>query len=618
MVKAVAGAVASYCMFKWADAKLALASDLKMARKLLPLKRELKKHMQNHDTTADIWEEKVTQYKNKPFFVFEGRELTYQQVNEAANQVAHWALSKGYKAGDVAALFMENRPEFFIIWLGLSKAGLTIALLNYNVIGKPLVHSIKISNAKFVVVGVEVRSSIEEIMPQLLELGLTVMSSGGAVPGWQSLDDNIRGQPTTNPDRKVRSSLSFDDKCLLVYTSGTTGLPKAATIKHARLFTMGRAFSSMFEVTPNDRIYCVLPLYHSAGGLCGIGMTFNAGATMILKRKFSKNAFWEDCRNERATVIQYIGELCRYLLQTPKSPLDAKNTVRIAIGNGLRPDIWSEFQDRFNLKQIGEFYGSTEGNAALMNFCDSKEARGAVGRSGWIAGKQLQNILVQFDVETEEPKRNKAGFCIRCKPGEVGELLGNIDPNDPLRRFDGYHGNEKATSSKVLENVFVKGDRWFRTGDLLSHDAKGFWHFVDRIGDTFRWKGENVSTTEVAEVVSTHPGVTECNVYGVAIPGMDGRAPCAAMVFGPDLDLTALAAHCKANLPSYAIPLFIRSLPEIEITGTFKHQKVALRNEGVNPLKIQDKLFILDSQAGTYKPLTAETYESLATGKSKL
>jgi len=318
-------------------------------------------------------------------------------------------------------------------------------------------------------------------------------------------------------------------------------------------------------------------------------------------------------------VIQYIGELCRYLVGAPKQKNDAENNVRIAIGNGLRPEIWDEFQDRFNIAEVGEFYGSTEGNTALLNHCTHKRHRGSVGHTGPILTKLYKVKLVKFDIEKEEPIRGKDGFLIDVQPGEPGELLGEIVEGDPVRGFDGYHDNKEATNKKIYRDAFKKGDIYFRTGDLLKRDKDGYWYFVDRIGDTFRWKGENVSTTEVAEVVSTFPGVSEVNVYGIEVPGQpDGRACMAAMIFEDNLDFDGLAKHCKERLPVYAMPLFIRKEKAIEITSTFKHQKVHLRQQGCDPTKVKDPLWWYDPKQGTYKPFGQKENEHLQQGRAKL
>jgi acyl-CoA synthetase (AMP-forming)/AMP-acid ligase II len=410
-------------------------------------------------------------------------------VDKRANRIGHWARARGIKQGDVVALYMENKPEFIMTWLGIAKIGGVTALINHNLKGKVLVHSVSISGGTTFIVDSTLADTVKAVAPQLLAKGFKLISFGGNVGFSENIDDVLDNFSDKRIPKSERSTRKFTDTALLVYTSGTTGMPKAATIKHFRFFTMGAGFSTIFEVGPSDRVYCVLPLYHSAGGLCGVGMTITAGATMVLKRKFSSKSFWDDCREHKVTVVQYIGELCRYLLGGPKRPNDSKNNVRIAIGNGLRPEIWDEFQERFGIPQIGEFYGSTEGVGALFNFCTTKEARGSVGHMGWLLKKLTKLKVVKFDVDLDAPKRGKDGFLVECDAGEVGELLGQIDDSDPLRRFSGYHGNKKATNKKIIFDAFTKGDKWFRSGDLMKHDAKGYWHFVDRIGDTFRWKG---------------------------------------------------------------------------------------------------------------------------------
>ena len=369
-------------------------------------------------------------------------------------------------------------------------------------------------------------------------------------------------------DKALRKGTRAIDPWGFVYTSGTTGLPKAAVIKHARFFTAAAAFSNLYDLTPADRIMTVLPLYHSAGGMIGAGMLIYSGATMILYRKFSASSFFKDARESKATVFQYIGELCRYLMATEPSDADRAHSLRIGIGNGLRPDIWGKFQERFNIPEIGEFYASTEGNCSLFNRVDrSGFGQGAVGHMGYLLHKANPVQIVRFNVETEEIVRDKSGRCIPCGPNEVGEMIGIIDSTDPLKDFGGYHGNKEGSAKKVLSDAFVKGDKWFRSGDLLRRDENGFFFFVDRIGDTFRWKGENVSTNEVAEVVAAVEGIQEANVYGVEIPGKDGRAGMAAIVMlpGKKVDLKALGAHVAKQLPSYAVPIFLRLLPECDL-----------------------------------------------------
>eukprot|EP00456_Euglypha_rotunda_P082860 TRINITY_DN8175_c0_g1_i16.p1 TRINITY_DN8175_c0_g1~~TRINITY_DN8175_c0_g1_i16.p1 ORF type:complete len:545 (-),score=101.93 TRINITY_DN8175_c0_g1_i16:52-1452(-) len=448
---------------------------------------------------------------------------------------------------------MDNRPEYFMTWLGIAKVGGVTSLLNYNVKGKGLQHSIKISNAKWLIVGSKVHEHITQIAPWIKEQKIQIFYRGEKDPAIdyaEDLDALLAKQSSEALPRSIRAGLKFTDPCVLVYTSGTTGLPKAATIKHLRLFNMGTIFTLYLNIKQSDIIYCVLPLYHSAGGIVGTGMMISSGCTMALRAKFSLNEFWNDCRKYNATVIQYIGELCRYLVAAPKQPNDGVNKVRIAIGNGLRPEVWDEFQDRFQIPEVGEFYGSTEGNLALMNHCTTKRSRGSVGRMGPLLHAVAKMKVVKFDVEKEEIIRGPDGRAIECSHNEPGELLGEIVDDDPVRQFDGYHGNKDATSKKIAFDVFKKGDKWFRSGDLLRRDSSGFWYFVDRIGDTFRWKGENVSTMEVSEIVSVFPGVVEVNVYGVEVPGnKDGRACMAAMVFDEKtLDWDKLAKHVKDKI----------------------------------------------------------------------
>jgi len=313
----------------------------------------------------------------------------------------------------------------------------------------------------------------------------------------------------------------------------------------------------------DDRLYLVLPLYHSAGGMIGVGLMFSHGITLVLRRKFSTSNFLPDIKKYRCTTFQYIGELCRYLMTIPPSAQDTDHNLRLAFGNGLRPDIWEAFQKRFNIPYVGEFYSATEGNVTVFNFVGPDgEGRGAVGRVGPLMKAFVSATTVKFDVVKEEPIRGKNGFCIRCPHNEIGELIGAIDMSDPTKAFEGYYGNKAGTEKKILRNVFKKGDMWFRTGDLLRVDDKGYFYFCDRIGDTFRWKGENVSTTEVAEVLSVFPGVKEVNVYGVEVKGADGRAGMAAMVLDDNIDLKGLATHAIKDLPSYAVPVFLRKLPE--------------------------------------------------------
>jgi fatty-acyl-CoA synthase len=413
-----------------------------------------------------------------------------------------------------------------------------------------------------------------------------------------------------------RVPLSIENQALFIYTSGTTGLPKAANINHFRLMLASLGFAGVMDARADDRRYDCLPMYHTSGGVCATGAMLAVGGSVFIRERFSARKFWDDVVHQRCTLFMYIGELCRYLLGSPPHPFERAHRLRLACGNGLRGDIWSEFKKRFALPAIVEFYAATEGNVALFNF----EGRpGAVGRIPWYLKGIFPTAILRFDTEKELPFRTAQGLCEEAAPGEVGEAVGRIvnDPQRPTARFEGY-SDPADNSNKILRDVFAAGDRWFRTGDLMRRDAAGYYYFVDRIGDTFRWKGENVSTTQIAEILCSFPGIREANVYGVAVPGHEGRVGMAALVCAPDLDLKALHAFLAARLPDYARPAFLRIRGEIEVTGTFKQRKIDLVREGFDPVRIGDPLYVTDPESGAFRPLDAPLYRLIIDGKVRL
>jgi fatty-acyl-CoA synthase len=568
-----------------------------------------------NQTYPDIIEHLARTKPNNIAIYFEDRAITYREFDEAANRYARWALAQGLGRGDVVALMMENRPEYLIAWLGILKAGAAAALINANLVKTPLAHSLNISMANHVIVGVELAEAYATAIDQL-ERPTQAWVTGGTVVGMEALDAALGLQSGDPLPADTRKDITINDEALYIYTSGTTGNPKAARLPHVRVLTMMAGFSAAANATEKDRMYCVLPLYHSAGGVCAVGTVLTVGGAVIIRRKFSAREFFTDCAKYKATMFQYIGELCRYLLNSEVNRKERKHKIRLAIGNGLRPEIWATFQKRFRVPRILEFYGATEGNVALLNYDGTV---GAVGRiPGW-AKKKFNVELVRYDTETETVARGADGLCIKCAPGEAGEALGKIstDPNTPTGRFDGYAKKEE-TEKKILRDVFEKGDQWFRTGDLLKQDKLGYFYFVDRIGDTFRWKGENVSTNEVSEVISVFPGVKEANVFGVAIPGTDGRAGMASIVCDTDLDLVKLHAHIVKELPDYARPLFIRLSNEMEVTGTFKHRKVELVKEGIDLSLVKDPIYFNSSAEMKFVPLTPELHGQICSGAIKL
>jgi len=566
-------------------------------------------------TTADLLEQWVDKTPDAPAIYFEDRVVSWKEMDQGACRFARWAMAQGVGKGDAVAILMENRPEFIMAWFGLHKIGAIGALINTNQTTAPLAHSLNISGAKHLILGAELAGNFGTCIERL-ETEMTVWAQGGAVAGASDLDAVLAELSPAPIPRPFRDGLTCKDKALYIYTSGTTGMPKAANISHLRMQNMMHAFGASTNATAKDKMYNVLPLYHSAGGICALGAVFTVGGSVVLRRKFSASAFWDDCDRYRPTLFQYIGELCRYLLNAPPHPKEAAGHLRLAIGNGLRPEIWPAFQQRFKIPKVVEFYGATEGNVALLNF-DGKV--GAVGRIPSYARKRFPVFIVKFDIESEQPVRDPAtGFCIECAPDEAGEAIGRIDDNEPRTSFEGY-SKGSDTQKKLMTDVFAKGDRFFRTGDLLKKDALGYFYFVDRIGDTFRWKGENVATSEVAEALSLFPGVKEANVYGVKVGGLDGKAGMAALVAGPELDLGNLPAYLEGQLPAYARPIFIRLLQhEMEITGTFKHRKVELVKEGFDPSQLHEPLFWLDPESKTYKPLTPDVHARLVSGEVKL
>uniref|UniRef100_UPI00398F5331 long-chain fatty acid transport protein 2-like isoform X3 n=1 Tax=Pristiophorus japonicus TaxID=55135 RepID=UPI00398F5331 len=497
-------------------------------------------------TLVDVFLQKVQKWPDKPFVVFEGRVLTYSELDRLSNKLGRAVQARaGLRQGDCVAILLGNQPLFVALWLGLAKLGCPVAFLNYNIRGKSLLHCFQRSGAQVLIAG--------------------------------------------------------------------SGLPKAAIITHSRGHRIA-FFIAACGLSSSDIIYITLPLYHSAGSLIGICGCIALGATVVLRRKFSASQFWDDCRTYNVTVIQYIGEVLRYLCNVPKKSSDRDHQVKIAVGNGARADVWKEFLNRFGDIQVCEFYGATEGNVGFMNYVGKI---GALGRVTFLTRKTMPFYLIKYDVEQEVPVRDAKGHCIEVAKGEAGLLIGKITRTTP---FAGYAGNAILTEKKHLRDVFCKGDLYFNSGDLLKLDHDNFIYFQDRIGDTFRWKGENVSTSEVADVLLMLEFVKEACVYGVAVPGHEGRIGMAAIQLpsGEDLDGAQLYEHVAAHLPNYARPRFLREQTRIETTGTFKHYKVMLVKEGFNPATVQDSLFILDDQKRTYARMDQGIYNSIISKQVKL
>ncbi|MYE81091.1 MAG: long-chain-acyl-CoA synthetase, partial [Gammaproteobacteria bacterium] len=479
--------------------------------KALPL---LRLRADSRHTIADYIERQVAKYADLPFILFEDRRITYREYNAMANRIAHWGLSVGLKAGDTIGFMMENRAEYVPVWSGFSKIGVKAALINTNLVGASVVHALEVAGAERLLLGPECAPNVADAA--LSNLPVYVLPEEGAadagVPGAEDIRRALAEQPDSDPDAALRASVCTGDSAFHIYTSGTTGLPKATNFNHQKLMA-GGVSGALLGLGKGEVVYCPLPLYHSAGGIGAVMIAMGAGGAVAVAREFSASRFWDDVRRYDAKGVIYIGELCRFLLNRPPDPRDGEHGLRWMFGIGLRADVWEPFQERFRIPRIVEGYGATEANVGGVNFS------GKVGSVGKIRG----GLLLRYDIERDELVRDAKGRYVECGPGEAGELLGRIPAGSKrmLRQFQGYTDPE-ATERKILRDVKKPGDAYFRSGDLLRRDDKGYYYFVDRIGDTFRWKGENVSTQEVAEALSAFPGVETANVYGVEVPGQEG------------------------------------------------------------------------------------------------
>uniref|UniRef100_A0A1B6DSZ8 long-chain-fatty-acid--CoA ligase n=2 Tax=Clastoptera arizonana TaxID=38151 RepID=A0A1B6DSZ8_9HEMI len=566
-------------------------------------------------TTAQIFQSHVKKHPDKIAFKHEDSVWTYQEVEDYSNQVSNFFFNKDFKKGDAVAIFVETRPEYVCYWLGLSKFGVISALINTNQRKDVLTHSIKVAKCKAVIVGVELLDALLEVLPSLPGLSVYVVGKIKDIPNsCVHLDEELK-QCATEPLTKEIAKMNMMDPILYIYTSGTTGLPKAAIMSHCRFLFMTLAIYYMLKIKKNDIVYDSLPLYHTAGGMLGVGQVLINGCTVALRSKFSVSNFWTDCIKYECTVAQYIGEMCRYLLASPERPEEKLHKVRLVFGNGLRSQIWNQFVNRFNIKQIGEFYGATEGNANMINI-DSTP--GAVGYVPWFAKGIYPVTLIKVHQDSVEPIRNQEGFCIRCKSGEAGILIGSIKDTVPSRVFNGY-ADSKESEKKILKNVFEEGDKYFNTGDILVQDDYGYFYFKDRTGDTFRWKGENVATSEVEAVISNVVGLRDAIVFGVEIPNLEGRAGMAVIVDEDGiLEMEELVKGMKESLPSYARPIFLRVIKQVPITGTFKLQKTDLQKEGFNPITVNDPLYFFDQSKDLFTPINKTLYEEIISGKRRL
>jgi len=552
----------------------------------------------------------TSRFPDKVFLRFERESVTYEDYNKGSNRYAHVLNEAGIRRGEPVAIMMQNSPDMLMAQASMGKLGSIGALINTHLSGEGLAHVLDVSGAVNLLVD---QACLPAVEPLLGKIDKTVWATGDPAslpPSVQSLDLAVSSADTNDfpmPD------LKGGDVFLYIYTSGTTGLPKPAIIRHSRFAMAGIALSRLFGINSRDVLYAPLPLYHGESNFVAFSVALRAGATFASRRTFSARGFFEDVRQHGITFFNYIGELCRYLLRLPPGPQDRDHNIRLAAGAGLRPDIWKEFQERFNIPRIIEMYGATEGNVALMNF---KGVQGSVGRPFPFQHSQVR--LARFDYEKADLERGPDGYLVPCKDGETGELLGRIGQG--VMPHDGYTKAEE-NEKKIVRNAFKQGDAYFRMGDQFYKDGDGNYYFVDRMGDTFRWKGENVSTQEVAKLLNAFPGISETNVYGVRVPNTDGRAGMAAIVLHPGspFDPEVFYRQASSALPAYARPLFVRLVQEMEVTGTLKQRKVEFSRDEYDPEKVKpDPLYFRDDEAGCYVPLTADILSRLHEGSLKL
>lgn len=547
-------------------------------------------------------------------------------MEDFTNRVANFFISQGFKAGDEVALFMDSRPEFVGFWLGLAKAGVIAALINTNQRGQTLIHSITTVKCKALIFGSELESAVRQVVLDLNGQSNKIKfyrwgnkgdkeapDNGNSIPQVKDLKTLI--EATSSDPSLIKHEPAFADRLFYIYTSGTTGLPKAAIIKHCRYIWIGSAVRNLSGLSGPNIIYTCIPLYHLSGGVLGTNQCLIWGDSMVIRSRFSASKFWEDCIKYNCNMAQYIGEICRYLMAQPHKPTDTQHKVTFIFGNGLRPEIWGQFVRRFNIKRVGEFYGSTEGNANIIN---NTNKDGACGFISQILPRVYPVALIKVNDQTYEPVRGPDGLCIRAGPGESGEFVGKIIVNDASRAFDGYVDPE-ATQKKIIRDVYKKGDAAFLSGDILRMDEYGYVYFKDRTGDTFRWKGENVSTMEVEAIISNILKLRDCVVYGVSVPECEGRA---GMVAIPDPDkgirLNDFLHEMKKRLPHYSIPVFVRIVDRLEATGTYKLPKTFLQSDGFNPSRLSDPLFVLDSKKEEYRRMDVDLYQDIITGKFRV
>ena len=561
----------------------------------------------SHQSIGTILEHQARSMPDKDCLLFEGQRWNYRDFNAWVNRIADVLQQQGVRPGDTVGLLFENRPELLACVAAVAKIGAVAGMLNPMQRGAVLKHSIDIIKPQLMVIGDGCLPALHSASPKQ-PAGVPWLWAGmGPAPrGFISLPAACESASLENP--ASTGSILAGAPCYFIFTSGTTGLPKASVMTHLRWLRSGYGMGqAAMRLRADDVFYCPLPFHHNNALTLCWSAVLTSGATLAMARKFSASGFWRDIRASRATAFVYIGELCRYLLNQPPGKEDRNHQVRVVIGNGLRPEIWDEFQQRFGIQHICEFYGSSEGNLVFIN---------AFGLPRTAGFTPMPYAIVAFDAENECPLRDGQGFMRRVAVGEAGLLITEVSAAYP---FDGYT-DAQATEAKLLHDVFRKGDVWINSGDLVRSQGLRHIAFVDRVGDTFRWKGENVATTEVERALGAVQGVAQASVYGVAVAHSDGRAGMAAIVMkhGRAFDGRAMAQHLGQALPAYAVPLFVRILKTQETTGTFKLRKVELKQQGFDPAVVDDPLYALLDRNKGYEALAAKTFRRIQSGEVRL
>ena len=553
-----------------------------------------------------LLERQAAKYPQRIALQFEDRRWSYAEFNAWVNRIAAVLRQQGVAPGETVAILMENRPEALACVAATVKLGAIAGMLNHQQRGEVLAHSLKLTGARAVVFGEECGAALQSLPVGPAADGdrVWIWDGEGRLPGHcLDLRSACRDSDVANPHET--GAVLQRQTAFYIFTSGTTGLPKASRMTHYRWLRGAAGLGQMaLRLREDDVFYCCLPLYHNNALTVSWGAALISGCTLALGRKFSASRFWDDIRRHDATAFCYIGELLRYLLLQPASTSDRKHRVRLIVGNGLRPELWEAFEQRFGIRQISEFYGASESNAAFVN------GFGLARTAGFCP---LPFAIVEFDAETETPRRDAKGFLRKVPLGGVGLLITEVGSKTP---FDGYT-DARASEAKLLRNAFKTGDCWLNSGDLVRDQGWRHIQFVDRVGDTFRWKGENVATTEVEAALGSFPGVQEAVVYGVQLPHSDGRAGMAALTLSGALDGAALATHLAERLPAYAVPLFLRLRPEQETTSTFKFRKVDLKREGFDPGVVREPLHVLLNRERGYQPLDAVLFADIQKGERR-